>query len=200
MRNYYGHVFDPGWQNNPGHWIAVVWGLWALSWFAAEMWSRQTAARASFAQEAPYRIVTLIGVLMLFGFLDQGAFGHGWEVTESEAWVSLALIAAGFAFTWWARLHLGALWSGTITRKEGHRIIDSGPYAIVRHPIYTGVLLAMFATAACRGRWEGVIGAALCALGFWMKARQEEKFLSETLGPDYAAYRRRVHMLVPYLL
>ena len=91
------------------------------------------------------------------------------------------------------------LWSGTITRKQDHRIVDTGPYALVRHPIYTGLLLAGFATAIARGRWEALIGAALFALGCWIKARQEERFLSEELGHEYAAYRKRVPMLVPFL-
>ena len=200
MRNYFAHLFDPGWQTSPAHWIAVVWFVWAISWFVAAVWSRQTAARARFAQEAPYRLVTVLGVVLLFGFLQFSSVPRGWDLNDDVLWVLVALTVAGFLFAWWARIHLGALWSGTITRKEGHRVVDTGPYAMVRHPIYTGVLLAMFATAVARGRWEAVIGAALCVLGFWIKARQEEKFVSETLGPDYAAYRQRVHMLVPYLL
>jgi protein-S-isoprenylcysteine O-methyltransferase Ste14 len=163
------------------------------------LWSRQTAARASFAQEAPYRIVTIIGAALLFGAFEFRVLRNGWDVNEPVAWAMVALIVAGFAFAWWARLHLGTLWSGTITRKEDHRIVDTGPYALVRHPIYTGLLLAGFATAIARGRWEALLGAFLFALGCWMKARQEERFLSEELGAEYAAYRKRVRMLIPYL-
>ena len=199
MREYYRHLFEAGSLGEPGTWIFIVWTAWALSWFIAAIWSRQTAARAGFAQEAPYRIVTIIGVVMLFGFVDFRDFPYGWDVSEAVMWVMVALIVAGFAFAWWARLHLGALWSGTITRKQDHRIVDSGPYALVRHPIYTGLLLSGFATAVARGRWEALIGAFLFALGCWIKARQEERFLSEELGPEYAAYRQRVPMLVPFV-
>ena len=191
-------MFDPGWHTSPASWIGIVWGVWALSWFLAAIWTRQTTARASWAQELPYRIVTIIGVVLLFGFFRGGVFGYGWDVSETELWILLALVVAGFAFAWWARLHLGALWSGTITRKQDHRIVDTGPYALVRHPIYTGILLSGFATAIARGRWEALIGAFLFALGCWIKARQEERFLSEELGPEYAAYRKRVPMLVPF--
>ena len=200
MRNFFAHMFDPGWQTSPSSWIGVVWSVWALSWVAAAIWSRQTAARASFAQEAPYRIMTVIGVVLLFGVFDFRAMPSSWDVSESMMWILLALVVAGFLFAWWARIHLGTLWSGTITRKQDHRIVDTGPYAFVRHPIYTGLLLAGFATAIARGRWEALVGASLFALGCWIKARQEERFLSEELGPEYAAYRKRVHMLVPYLL
>jgi protein-S-isoprenylcysteine O-methyltransferase Ste14 len=199
MRHFFTHVFDPGWTSSPASWIGVVWSMWALSWFAAAMWSRQTAARASFAQEAPYRIITIVGIILLFGLIDFRAMPYGWDVAEGVMWILLALVTAGFLFAWWARLHLGTLWSGTITRKQDHRIVDTGPYALVRHPIYTGLLLSGFATAIARGRWEALIGAFLFALGCWIKARQEERFLSEELGPDYAAYRKRVPMLVPFV-
>lgn len=198
MRHYYAHLFDPGWASLPGTWIFLIWTVWALSWFAAAVWSRQTTARASLAQEMPYRLVTVAGVVLLFG-IEFRSFPHGWDVSEPVAWAMVALIAAGFAFAWWARIHLGTLWSGTITRKQDHRVVQSGPYALVRHPIYTGILLAAFATAVARGRWEALIGAALFALGCWIKARQEERFLSEELGPEYAVYRKRVPMLVPFL-
>lgn len=199
MRLFFAHMFDPGWQTSPASWIAVVWSVWALSWFVAAIWSRPTAARASFAQEAPYRIITLIGIILLFGFFDFRTWPYGWDIGEGVMWVLLALVTAGFLFAWWARIHLGTLWSGTITRKQDHRIVDTGPYALVRHPIYTGLLLSGFATAVARGRWEALVGAFLFALGCWIKARQEERFLSEELGAEYAAYRARVRMLVPYL-
>jgi protein-S-isoprenylcysteine O-methyltransferase Ste14 len=199
MSHFFAHMFDSGWQASPASWIGIVWSVWALSWFAAAIWSRQTSARASSAQEAPYRIITIIGIILLFGFIDFRSLPYGWDVSESVMWVLLALVTAGFLFAWWARLHLGTLWSGTITRKQGHRIVDTGPYALVRHPIYTGLLLSGCATAIARGRWEALIGAALFALGCWIKARQEERFLSEELGAEYAAYRKRVPMLVPFV-
>ena len=94
---------------------------------------------------------------------------------------------------------LGAWWSGAITRKEGHHIVETGPYALVRHPIYTGLIAANFATAAAQATVTGLIGAALVAIGLWLKARVEENFLTAELGADaYAAYRRRVPMLVRF--
>ena len=103
-------------------------------------------------------------------------------------------------FAWWARIHLGRLWSGTITRKENHHVVDSGPYALVRHPIYTGLIAAIAATAAAQATVTGLLGAALIAFGLWLKARVEEDFLTAELGADaYGAYRGRVPMLVPFL-
>ena len=121
-----------------------------------------------------------------------------WTPYPPLAWTLFGMVVAGFAFCWWARLHLGALWSGSVTRKSEHRIIDTGPYALVRHPIYTGLILSATATAALRGMISSLVGAVLVALGFWIKARLEERFLRSELGPAaYGAYASRTAMLVP---
>jgi len=104
----------------------------------------------------------------------------------------------GFAFTWWARLHLGRLWSSSVTRKEHHHVVNTGPYAVVRHPIYTGLLLAIAATMLERITPATIAGATVMAVGIYVKARVEEAFLRDELGEAYAAYARRVPMLVPF--
>ncbi|HWF37644.1 MAG TPA: isoprenylcysteine carboxylmethyltransferase family protein [Candidatus Acidoferrales bacterium] len=115
------------------------------------------------------------------------------------AWCLFALALAGLCFTWWARLHLGRLWSRWVVRKEHHRVVQSGPYALVRHPIYTGVSLALIATAMLAGNFFACLGAALMVLSFYMKARLEERFLRDQLGATiYDEYARRVPMLVPF--
>jgi len=114
-------------------------------------------------------------------------------------WAMVALTAAGVAFAWWARIYLGRLWSGSITRKEEHHVVDKGPYAIVRHPIYTGLLTAAVATTIATGTLHTVLGTVLLIVAYWMKAKLEERFLREELGPEaYDSYRRRVPMLVPF--
>jgi protein-S-isoprenylcysteine O-methyltransferase Ste14 len=186
-------------QVAPGHAILAAWVVWLLSWLAAAVWTRQTVARPSYAREFPNRFVTLVGGLVLSFTLSspRTLFPH-WTPSEAFGWTMFAGVIAGIAFAWWARLHLGVLWSGTITRKEGHRIVDSGPYAIVRHPIYTGILFALFATAIASGRVEPMLGAAIISVGLWMKAKLEEGFLAQELGAGYAAYCARVPMLIPF--
>ncbi len=107
----------------------------------------------------------------------------------------------GYLFCWWARVHLGRLWSGTVTLKPDHRVVDTGPYRLVRHPIYTGLILSALATAAEKGTVLGFAGVALIVVGFWLKARLEEGFLRKELGPKaYDSYAARTPMLIPIKL
>lgn len=181
--------------------INYLWLVWVISWLAAAFWSGQTARRLDFGTELPYRVVTLVGAALLFGFVGRSYYGPLGLLllTPAENWILFGICATGFAFSWWARLHLGKLWSGWITRKEGHRIVDTGPYGIVRHPIYTGIIASVYATALMKGTVLALVGAVIMTLGFWIKARLEERFLREQLGAEnYDAYRRRVPMLLPF--
>jgi protein-S-isoprenylcysteine O-methyltransferase Ste14 len=180
--------------------IIVLWIAFSLSWVAASGWASAVDRELGMKREVRYRLVMIAGALALFvpahGY--EGAL-RLWRVTRDEAWACAAVIASGFAFAWWARIHLGVLWSGRITTKESHRVIDTGPYALVRHPIYAGILLAVYATAAVKGTALGCAGAAISTLGLWMKARLEEEWLRTQLDPSaYGTYRRRVPMLLPF--
>jgi protein-S-isoprenylcysteine O-methyltransferase Ste14 len=178
--------------------FTVLWSGWTVSWFAAMMWSDRAAARPAIGQEVVYRLLGAAGVLLLFGLADVGPSVFLWQVSTLVAWLLVAVAAGGLAFTWWARLHLGRLWSGTVTRKAEHRIVDTGPYALVRHPIYSGITAAAFATAAFRGVLLSFVGAAVLTAGWIVKARLEERFLREELGREYDAYARRVPMIIPF--
>jgi protein-S-isoprenylcysteine O-methyltransferase Ste14 len=123
-----------------------------------------------------------------------------WQTGNGGTYLLAGLTLAGTLFTWWARIHLGRFWSNAITRKEGHRVIDTGPYGLVRHPIYTGLIGAMLATGVAVATVTALLGALLIAFGLWQKARMEEGFLTAELGTDaYGPYCRRVPMLVPFL-
>jgi len=184
----------------PGLAIAVLWGGFALSWLLAAAWSRKTEKRAGISAELAYRIVLLIGgVLLAVPAHNYSGPLRLWHVNLIEAWTCVGIIALGLIFSWWARIHLGPLWSGEITVKTDHRVVDTGPYRLVRHPIYTGILVAIFATAAAKGTILGLGAALIITLGVWMKARLEERWLRQELGPDaYDDYRRRVPMLLPF--
>jgi protein-S-isoprenylcysteine O-methyltransferase Ste14 len=183
-----------------------LWGVWLLSWIAAAVWTRRTVASAGMASEMVYRVVTVAGGLMLFwaaglrphSLHHAAFFAPSWSLPDWAAWLATGLVGGGFVFCWWARVSLGALWSSSVTRKESHEIVRRGPYALVRHPIYTGLILSAFAFAAEIGVIAGVVGAGVMTLGFWIKARLEEQLLSETLGAAYAEYRRTTPMLIPF--
>lgn len=175
-----------------------AWILWALSWGIAAFWRSRTVTRPSIGEQLPYRLLTIIGAILLIGVFPREA-PSVWRLTGAVEWLLFALTIAGFLFTWWARIHLGKLWSGTVTRKSEHHIIQSGPYRIVRHPIYTGLSLAAFATAFYTGRPFAVLGAAILMLSFYVKARLEERFLRQELGEDYDRYAKRVRMLIPFI-
>ena len=184
---------------HPGTAIAKLWLIWAVTWAAAALWADPAQKRAGFRVEARYRVLWLVGAVLLF-IPAHGYEGRLrlWIPNLAEAWICVALIAIGIAFAWWARLHLGRLWSGTITAKAGHHVVDTGPYELVRHPIYTGLLLAILATMVAKGTVWGIAGTAVLIIGIVTKARLEESFLRGELGSAYDDYARRVPMLVPF--
>lgn len=179
----------------------VVWIAWVVSWWTAALWSDRAVKRPSRGSQVLYRVVTLAGAFLLFRYFPQGrSTWMLWNPGSAARWLMVALVATGLSFTWWARVHLGKLWSGTITRKAAHHIVDTGPYGIVRHPIYTGIIIAVIATAIQSGAVEAFLGAALMSAGFYIKARMEEDFLrAQVDAAAYDAYSHRVPMLIPFL-
>jgi protein-S-isoprenylcysteine O-methyltransferase Ste14 len=134
--------------------------------------------------------------------------GHNGSLTNLFLWprsaitliIGLCLLTAGLAIAVWARRHLGAYWSAHITLKVDHHVVQTGPYAFVRHPIYSGVLLALLGTVISIGTLQSCIGLALIFLSFFVKLRLEEQWLSAHLGAEYNEYRHRVRALIPYIL
>jgi len=178
---------------------SYIWFAWLISWFAAAIWSDRTVMRPSLQRQAGYRLTTIFGALLLFGVFGIRRYDiRFWELDGGRGWFFVGIAAAGVLFMWWARLHLGRLWSGSVTRKADHHIVETGPYAFVRHPIYTGLLIALAATVCVDASAESFAGAAIVALGIYIKAKTEESFLRDQLGAEvYDTYARRVPMLVP---
>ncbi len=115
-------------------------------------------------------------------------------------WTGAAVTAAGLLFSVWARRHLGSNWSQAVTLKEGHELITSGPYALVRHPIYTGLLLGLLGCAVALGEWRGLLAVAIVFAVLWHKLRLEERWMRAHFGEPYEAYSRHVAALVPHIL
>jgi protein-S-isoprenylcysteine O-methyltransferase Ste14 len=184
----------------PGIVIIFIWVGWVISWVVAAGWSNRTESRPSVGREIGCRVLMGIGALIMF------VPAHGyegplrlWHVGWTGGWLCAALVGVGVAVAWWARLHLGRMWSARITRKTDHKVVDSGPYAFVRRPIYAGLLLSLLTTAVAKGTILGLAGFVILLTGIWLKARLEERWLTEELGADaYGNYRRRVPMLLPF--
>jgi protein-S-isoprenylcysteine O-methyltransferase Ste14 len=191
-----------GWTTTwPTELLALIWLAWLASWVAASFWSGQTKKHVMTLESSRYRIPILVGGV-LFTPVAGRLLGETplWQFGNLGVYVLAAITIAGISFTWWARLHLGRFWSNTITHKEGHHVIDTGPYGFVRHPIYTGLIIGMLATGVAVGTITAMLGAVLISFGMGQKARMEEGFLTTELGADaYGSYCRRVPMLFPFM-
>jgi protein-S-isoprenylcysteine O-methyltransferase Ste14 len=178
--------------------ITLSWDAWIVSWIGAVVWSRRATARPA-AVDQIHWLPTLVGLALLAFGSAATHFRPLWVLPESAEWALAGICAAGLLFTWWARIALGSLWSGSVSAKEDHVVIRNGPYGLVRHPIYTGLIIAAFAQSIQVGQAANLVGAVLFSLGLWLKARLEERFLGQELGTDaYADYRRRIPMLIPF--
>ena len=178
--------------------FAALWLIWAVSWVVAARWASKAEARPPVGQQWFYWALVVAGAVLIGFNFYTGQRGMQWMPFDTKEQILFVVALAGLAFTWWARIHLGTLWSGTVTRKAHHKVIKTGPYAIVRHPIYSGLSLALIATVLLRPGWLGLLGAAAIIASFVIKYRLEEHFLMEELGPEYKSYRKEVAALVPF--
>jgi protein-S-isoprenylcysteine O-methyltransferase Ste14 len=191
-----GWVFD--W---PTRLLAFIWLAWVTSWVVASFWSGRTKTHVPTLSSLAYRIPILLGAILFMPWTGR-ALGETplYTLGVGGICVFAVLVLLGISFTWWGRIHLGQFWSNAITHKEDHKVIDTGPYGVVRHPIYTGLIFAILATGIAVGTGTAILGAILISFGQWQKARMEEGFLTAELGPEaYGPYCARVPMIVPFL-
>ena len=183
--------------------VAHLWTVLWIVWLISALMAKRNVQRQTIASRLEQSIVVTAAFCLLFG---RGLWPH-WllqrvlpEPDTAWLWTGLVLTAVGVVFAILARLWIGRNWSGTITIKEQHELIQSGPYRIVRHPIYTGLLLAYLGTAIAHGELRGLVGFFLLFLGFGLKLRMEEKFMVQQFGNAYLDYKRRVKALVPFVV
>ena len=122
-----------------------------------------------------------------------------WPSSIWSFWIGAAVTVAGLLFAVWARQHLASNWSSAVTIKQGHELITSGPYTLVRHPIYTGILAGFLGTAIAMGQVRGFIGFVVIFIVLWAKLRMEEQWMRSEFGETYATYAQHTTALVPYL-
>ena len=186
------------------HWISYAWLVLGILWLLAAIASKRTLQRQTRASRLFHAGLVFLGVALLFNLYQW--FDGGWLATrivpDQEVYVfgGAIVTVAGILFCIWARLVLGSNWSGTVTIKENHELVKRGPYQIVRHPIYTGILLGMLGTAFVYGFTRCFVGVLICGFAFWLKSQIEEQFMVQQFGEQYAQYCREVRALIPYIL
>jgi protein-S-isoprenylcysteine O-methyltransferase Ste14 len=183
--------------------IGLLWFAWAVYWMVSAVRIKAAVRRESTASRLAHVIPLFVGgVLMAWRDLPWGPWGplnaRLWPQSLTAYWIGLALLIAGLAFAVWARVHLGRNWSGSVTVKEGHELIRSGPYALVRHPIYTGLITAVLGTAIVSGTVRAALGLVIITLSLLRKLRTEEAFMRETFPGEYPRYSADVPALVPF--
>ena len=122
-----------------------------------------------------------------------------WQPGLWPFWLGAAVFVVGLLFAVWAREHLGRNWSRSVTIKQGHELITSGPYAVARHPIYTGILVGFLGMAIAISEVRGFIAFICVFLALWLKLRREEQWMRAQFGETYATYAHQTAALVPYL-
>lgn len=184
--------------------IEASWLVFGLYWLWG--WRRVKGAKRSeplLPRLLKYWLPLLVAIVLI---LPSHWFAGTWLGARLyPAQLLLAVLGAvftmaGVAFACWARFVLGRNWSSVVQVKQDHELIQRGPYRVVRHPIYSGLLLAFVGTALAIGEWRGVFTVAIVAVSFWFKLRLEERWMRESFGAAYEGYMLRVKALIPGLL
>jgi protein-S-isoprenylcysteine O-methyltransferase Ste14 len=181
-----------------GSLIPTLWIAWLVYWWLSARNVKPTRSREPVAAELRHRAPLMLAALLLAAprwvprVLTRRFLPVGWFFPV----LGVILLATGLGFTVWARRHLGRNWSASVMVKEGHALVRTGPYRYVRHPIYSGLLLAFVGMAVTIGEWRGLVAVLLAWVSFGVKSRAEERRMRETF-PEYAEYARGTAAIVP---
>jgi protein-S-isoprenylcysteine O-methyltransferase Ste14 len=187
-----------------GPFIKTMWLIFTLYW----LWGWRRVKGAQRKEPILPRLLKywlpLIIAIALIGpgdwYRDTWLGARMYPGSDLVAVIGALLTMLGVAFACWARFVLGRNWSSVVQVKEDHELIQSGPYRWVRHPIYTGLLLAFFGTAMAIGEWRGAICVVIVAVSFWFKLKLEERWMRENFGAAYESYMQRTKALIPGVL
>jgi protein-S-isoprenylcysteine O-methyltransferase Ste14 len=184
------------------HLFTALWLSWGATWWALSRHVSPATRQESVASRLAHLVPLMVALwLLAMPRLPLPPLDSRWLLWRPWTfWLGAMLTTAGLLFSVWARLHLGRHWSATVTLKQGHELITSGPYALVRHPIYTGLLLGFVGSAIALGEVRGLLAVAIVFAALWRKLRLEERWMVERFGPSYQAYAGRVAALVPWIV
>ena len=182
----------------------IINAAWAV-FFAYWIWAARRRNKARRREPAGERILHILwlgfGFYLLYA--DEPWLGRlNNAFVRDKFWVAALgalLTVAGIAFAIWARAHLGRYWSAEVTIRAEHKLIRTGPYKYVRHPIYTGLLLAILGSAVAIGKYRGLVAFAIFALGWSQKAQKEQSYLAQEFGPAFEEHKRKTGFFLPRL-
>jgi protein-S-isoprenylcysteine O-methyltransferase Ste14 len=181
--------------------LAIIWTVFWVLWIVPAVFGKRTVRRQSTGSRILQLVLLLSAYVLVvdsgrdWGLLNRRVVPEGTTATVA----GYGLLLAGMLFAAWARLFLGRNWSSDVTLKEDHTLVQSGPYRIVRHPIYTGLLVALLGTAIALGELRCFLGLLLATIAWKIKSMSEETLMVQQFGDQYARYREHVKGLVPYL-
>jgi protein-S-isoprenylcysteine O-methyltransferase Ste14 len=182
--------------------VKWIWIVFIVFWVLAAFVQKRNARRQTVGSRL-IQISIILLVLAPFFVVGRGAgllYRHLYPNVLVVEYFGVLLLLLGVGFAVWARFVLGRNWSGIVTVKKDHTLITGGPYAWVRHPIYTGILLALLGTAVTLGTVLNMVEVPVVAFALWLKLRTEERFMFETFGEQYTVYRRQVKALIPRVI
>jgi len=181
--------------------INAVWTSALIVWVAGALRTKRTARTQSASSRLIQSSLFVLAFLLLFN--DRLRFGPlAWRLAPRSSvadYTGLVFTVVGVAFAIWARFYLGRNWSGTVTVKQDHKLIRTGPYAVVRHPIYAGLGLAILGTAIAIGEVRGLAATVAALIGMALKSRLEEEFMTEQFGAEYVQYKKDVKAMIPFV-
>lgn len=181
--------------------IDSVWLIIGVFWLGMALRIKASARREPWTSRVGHLVIIVPAFYLLLSDITHIGFlgARLYPDSVGARWVGFCLLASGAAFAVWARFVLGANWSGTVTVKLDHELMRQGPYALVRHPIYSGLLLGALGTALAQGEVRGLIGLVIMFAGWSSKASSEERLMAEKFGGAYSSYKQRVKKLVPFV-
>jgi protein-S-isoprenylcysteine O-methyltransferase Ste14 len=179
--------------------IETPWIIFVLYWIAGAIKTRATREKESAASRIAILAIEGTGYVLIFsGSAGIGFLGTRFmSRTQASAGLGVVLTWSGIGLAIWARYHLAEYWSARITIKEDHQLIRTGPYAHLRHPIYSGLVLATMGSALVIDEWRCVLGVCLVLTGYWFKARKEEAMLSQQFGDAFREHQKHTGFLIP---
>lgn len=188
-------------MRTPDQIIRICWVILSLFWLVNAFGAKPVQERTSIAGRLAHRIPILAGCLLFIFGRAAGLLGAS-ILPESawSAWLGCAICILGLVVAIWARWVLGGNWSSEVTFKQGHELIERGPYRFARHPIYSGLLLMLLGPAVRLGDVCGLVAFGLCFVGFWIKLKEEEALMLRHFPDQYPGYRKRVKAIVPFLI